>query len=222
MSFRSCVRRVVYGNYTLYVASHQLVHFFLKHLRGGLKVVNHGCAKLRKDVIGADNSITIGKGSLIHKMELYVRGKDNTVEIGKSCIIGHNCSIRIEGNGCNVSIGDGTTMTRDIHICVQEDGMSITIGKDCMFSNNIIVRTSDSHPIYKDGQRINPPAPIVIGNHVWIAPETTILKGVVVGDNCILASKSLLTKSVAESCLVAGLPAKVVKTGVNWTRESLY
>jgi len=222
MSFRSCVRRVVYGNYTLYVASHQLVHFFLKHLRGGLKVVNHGCAKLRKDVIGADNSITIGKGSLIHKMELYVRGKDNTVEIGKSCIIGHNCSIRIEGNGCNVSIGDGTTMTRDIHICVQEDGMSITVGKDCMFSNNIIVRTSDSHPIYKDGQRINPPAPIVIGNHVWIAPETTILKGVVVGDNCILASKSLLTKSVAESCLVAGLPAKVVKTGVNWTREALY
>lgn len=222
MSFRSCVRRVVYGNYTLYVASHQLVHFFLKHLRGGLKVVNHGCAKLRKDVIGADNSITIGKGSLIHKMELYVRGCDNTVEIGKSCIIGHNCSIRIEGNGCNVSIGDETTMTRDIHICVQEDGMSITIGKDCMFSNNIIVRTSDSHPIYKDGQRINPPAPIVIGNHVWIAPETTILKGVVVGDNCILASKSLLTKSVAESCLVAGLPAKVVKTGVNWTRESLY
>lgn len=222
MSFRSCVRRVEYGNYTLYVASHQLVHFFLKHLRGGLKVVNHGCAKLRKDVIGADNSITIGKGSLIHKMELYVRGKDNTVEIGKSCIIGHNCSIRIEGNGCNVSIGDGTTMTRDIHICVQEDGMSITVGKDCMFSNNIIVRTSDSHPIYKDGQRINPPAPIVIGNHVWIAPETTILKGVTIGDNCILASKSLLTKSVAESCLVAGLPAKVVKTGVNWTRESLY
>lgn len=222
MSFRSCVRRVVYGNYTLYVASHQLVHFFLKHLRGGLKVVNHGCAKLRKDVIGADNSITIGKGSLIHKMELYVRGCDNSVEIGKSCIIGHNCSIRIEGNECKVTIGDGTTMTRDIHICVQEDGMSITIGKDCMFSNNIIVRTSDSHPIYKDGQRINPAAPIVIGNHVWIAPETTILKGVTIGDNCILASKSLLTKSVAESCLVAGLPAKVVKTGVNWTRESLY
>lgn len=222
MSFRSCVRRVVYGNYTLYVASHQLVHFFLKHLRGGLKVVNHGCAKLRKDVIGTDNSIIIGKGSLIHKLELYVRGRDNSVEIGKSCIIGHNCSIRIEGNGCNVSIGDGTTMTRDIHICVQEDGMSITIGKDCMFSNNIIVRTSDSHPIYKDGQRINPAAPIVIGNHVWIAPETTILKGVVVGDNCILASKSLLTKSVPESCLVAGLPAKVVKTGVNWTREALY
>lgn len=222
MSFRSCVRRVVYGNYTLYVASHQLVHFFLKHLRGGLKVVNHGCAKLRKDVIGADNSITIGKGSLIHKMELYVRGRDNSVEIGKSCIIGHNCSIRIEGNGCKVTIGDGTTMTRDIHICVQEDGMSITIGKDCMFSNNIIVRTSDSHPIYKDGQRINPATPIVIGNHVWIAPETTILKGVTVGDNCILASRSLLTKSVEQSCLVAGLPAKVVKTGVNWTREALY
>lgn len=222
MSFRSCVRRVVYGNYALYVASHQLVYFFKKRVGGGVKIVNRGCAKLCKDVVGKNNCVYIGEGSLIHKMELYVRGKDNTVEIGKSCIIGHNCSIRIEGNGCNVSIGDGTTMTRDIHICVQEDGMSITVGKDCMFSNNIIVRTSDSHPIYKDGQRINPPAPIVIGNHVWIAPETTILKGVTVGDNCILASKSLLTKSVAESCLVAGLPAKVVKTGVNWTRESLY
>ena len=215
MSFRSYIKRFVYGNYALYVASHQLVHFFRNRVGGSVKVVNHGCTKLCKDVVGNNNSAFIGEGSLIHKMELYVR-------IGKSCIIGHNCSIRIEGNGCKVSIGDGTTMTRDIHICVQEDGMSITIGKDCMFSNNIIVRTSDSHPIYKDGQRINPPAPIVIGNHVWIAPETTILKGVVVGDNCILASKSLLTKSVPESCLVAGLPAKVVKTGVNWTREALY
>ena len=47
---------------------------------------------------------------------------------------------------------------------------------------------------------------------MWIAPETTILKGVVVADNCILASKSLLTKSVAESCLVAGVPAKEIRT----------
>lgn len=222
MSLRSYIKRLVYGNYTLYVVCHRLIHFLRMRTSGNIMVVNRGCAKLRKDIIGVNNSVFIGEGSLIHNMELYVRGTGNEVEIGKSCIIGHNCSIRIEGNGCKVSIGDGTTMTRDIHICAQEDGMSITIGRNCMFSNHIIVRTSDSHPIYKDGQRINPAASVVIGNHVWIAPETTVLKGVVVGDNCILASKSLLTKSVSESSLVAGIPAKVVKTDVNWTREALY
>lgn len=222
MIFRHYINKILSTNYTLYMASHQLVGFFKKRLGGSVKVINHGCTKLCKDVIGKNNVIIIGKGSLIHNMELYVRGSENEVEIGNSCIVGRNCSIRIEGNGCRVTIGDNTTMTRDIHICAQEDGMSITIGRDCMFSNNIIVRTSDSHPIYKEGKRLNHPAPVVIGNHVWVAPETTVLKGVTVGDNCILASKSLLTKSVNESSLVAGIPAKVVKTGVNWTREALY
>ena len=222
MDLRALVRNILKRNFLLYIISHQISHFVKVLTNGSLEVVNHGCTKIRKDVIGKNNKITIGHDSLIHDMDLYIRGMGNEVEIGSSCIIGKNCSIRIEGNGCKVTIGEKTTMTRDIHICVQEDGMFIQIGKDCMFSNNIIVRTSDSHPIYQQGKRLNLPAPVIIGNHVWIAPETTILKGVVVADNCILASKSLLTKSVAESCLVAGVPAKEIRTGVIWTRESLY
>ena len=114
-------------------------------------------------------------------------------------------------------------MTRDVHICAQEDKTMIDIGCDCMFSNNIIIRTSDSHPIFDNtGVRINPAQNVKIGNHVWIAPESTVMKGVIVNDNAIIGSKSLVTKNVPESSLVAGIPAKVIREEVYWTRESLF
>ncbi len=114
-------------------------------------------------------------------------------------------------------------MTRDIHLCVQENNMTIEIGDDCMFSNNIIVRTSDSHPIYNEEEiRVNSPKSVKLGNHVWIAPQTTILKGVTIEENVIIGSKSLVTKDIEANCLCAGVPAKVIKKQIKWTREKLF
>ncbi len=94
-----------------------------------------------------------------------------------------------------------------------------------MFSNHIIVRTSDSHPIYDTltKQRINSPKPVNIGNHVWIAPNTKIMKGAIIPDNCIIGSDTTITKTFSEpNSLIVGRPAKVVRTNVDWTREKLF
>lgn len=114
-------------------------------------------------------------------------------------------------------------MTQIVHINVQEDNMSIELGKDCMLSNNIIIRSSDSHPIYdiESGKRINSAKPVQIGNHVWIAPKTTIAKGSVIGDGSIIGSNTLVTKEIPANSLAVGMPARVVKTNVKWTRERI-
>ena len=145
------------------------------------------------------------------------------IEIGNYCTIGKGCSFWIEGNNSSLKIGAHTSMTQIVHINVQEDNMSIELGKDCMLSNNIIIRSSDSHPIYviESGKRINSAKPVQIGNHVWIAPKTTIAKGSVIGDGSIIGSNTLVTKEIPANSLAVGMPARVVKTNVKWTRERI-
>ena len=54
--------------------------------------------------------------------------------------------------------------------------------------------------------------PITIGNNVYIGTETMILRGVHIGDNVVIGARSLITKDVPSNTVVAGHPAKVIKT----------
>ena len=55
------------------------------------------------------------------------------------------------------------------------------------------------------------PSPVVIGDNVWIGAHSTILAGVTVGKNAVIAAGSVVTKNVPENAVVAGVPAKVIK-----------
>ncbi len=105
-------------------------------------------------------------------------------------------------------------------ICLTfEPNLSLRIGSNCMFAEKLYIRTSDAHTVYdmSTGRIINKGQDINIGNNVWLGYNTTILKGAVIPDNTIVASNSLVNKPFQESnTILAGIPAKVVKTGVNW------
>ena len=58
-------------------------------------------------------------------------------------------------------------------------------------------------------------APIIIGENCWIGTSVRICKGVTIGDNSIVAACSVVTKDVPANCVVAGNPAKIVKTGID-------
>lgn len=63
----------------------------------------------------------------------------------------------------------------------------------------------------------------VIGNHVWIAPNSKIMKGAVIADGCIVGSDTTVAKEFKQpNSLIVGRPARVVKSNVNWTREKLF
>ena len=92
-----------------------------------------------------------------------------------------------------------------------------------MISNNVHIRTSDSHPFFdiQSGKRLNSAKNVYIGRHVWIAPYSAVYKGVHIGEGSITASHSLVTHDIPENVIAAGLPAKIVKTGIRWSREDV-
>ena len=104
------------------------------------------------------------------------------------------------------------------------ESKKITVGNDCMFSNKIQLRTSDSHSILdENAKRINLGGDIEIGNHVWIGNEVMVLKGTTIPDNCIVGARSIVTASLCAppNSIIAGIPARVVKTNINWKRERI-
>jgi Hexapeptide repeat of succinyl-transferase len=90
----------------------------------------------------------------------------------------------------------------------------ITIGNGVAISENVTIRDSDNHTITSHAHTVS--APIHIGNRVWIGMGATILKGVTIGEGAIVAAGAVVTRDVPAHALVAGVPAKVIKTGVSW------
>lgn len=194
----------------------------VKYSWGGV-VENYGVIKIKRYVKGNDNKIVVGNNTRLNGTSFRIVGNNNIIEFGENVNIGKGCSFWAEGNNIRIYVGNHTTFTQKIHVNAQEDNSQILIGDDCMFSNTIIIRTSDSHPIYNsDNIRINPAKSINIGEHVWIAPNTKIMKGVTIGSGSIIGSDTIVTKDLPSNILAVGHPAKVVKTGVRWTRESIF
>lgn len=189
-----------------------------------MKVISKGRVKLRKHIRGKNNKIIIDRGAVLNNTFFRIVGNDNVIKFEDNVIVGPNCSFWMEGDNITINIGCKSTFTRACHINAQESDMSIIIGEDCMFSNYIIVRTSDSHPIYDlvSGKRINKPHSVYIGNHVWIAPKSTIMKGVSIGNNTIIGSNTIVTKSIPANSLAVGQPARVVKNNIRWSRENIF
>ena len=100
------------------------------------------------------------------------------------------------------------------------DGNAITIGEDCMFSGDVEIWNSDTHLITDiEGNPLNhKPAPIHIGNHVWLGKHAKILKGVSIGNNSIIGMSSVVTKNVPNNSIAAGNPARVVRDGISWKK----
>lgn len=174
------------------------------------------------DIVGDRNRITIGEGCIFYNLKFHIRGSDHVIEIGKNCRFTRSGLIWLEDDGCTLSIGQGTTMV-DATLAVTEPGSRIAIGEECMFANDIDVRCGDSHAILDaaSGKRINYAEDVTIGRHVWIAAHTVILKGVTIGENSVIASGAIVTRSCDPGSILAGNPAKVIRSGISWQRERI-
>jgi acetyltransferase-like isoleucine patch superfamily enzyme len=171
------------------------------------------------DIIGDDNQIIIGKGCAFTNVCFRLRGSGHRIEFGENCRVSRGALLWFEDQNGLLQVGSNTTMV-DVHIAVTETGSKVVIGQDCMFANDIDIRTGDSHSVIdlSTGERLNYPDNITIGRHVWIAPHSVILKGVNIGENSIIATGAVVTKSFGSGVIIGGNPAKAIKSGITWSR----
>lgn len=149
---------------------------------------------------GGSQHIVIGDNTIIQRHSIlgcWTRYRDQTftpsISIGNHCNIGEYCHITAINK---IVIGDG-----------------LLTGRFVLISDN-------SHGGLNQEDSLIPPASrrlvskgeVVIGNNVWIGDKATILAGVHIGDNAIIAANAVVTADVPANCLVAGVPAQIIKT----------
>lgn len=138
---------------------------------------------------------------------LIIRGEAN---------IGRGSKISIGKEGI-LTLGNKFTISGNTELICQKE---ITFGDNCLLSWEILMMDTDFHHILNEkGEKINPPKPIKIGNHVWIGCRNTILKGVSIADNTIIAANSTLTHSIINpNCVIGGNGnnIQILKTNINW------
>ncbi len=97
------------------------------------------------------------------------------------------------------------------HACSFLDIGGITIEDDVQIGPRVNL-TSENHPLDPADRKTLLLQPIVIERNAWIGAGATILPGVTVGENAIVAAGSVVSRDVPPNTIVAGIPAKVVKT----------
>ncbi len=112
-------------------------------------------------------------------------------------------------NGRNIFIGDNFTGNYNLTIL---DIREVRIGNHVMIGPNTLI-TTVGHPLTPMGRRqhLGIAKPVTIGNDVWIGGNVTILPGITIGNNVIVAAGAVVTKDIPDNTLVGGVPAKKIK-----------
>lgn len=171
----------------------------------------------RVRVDGERNKVFFGK-DVETDLSISIRGNGNEVLIGARTRI--KGIIDIRGDHHTVTIGEDGNLRGVIITC--REGCGVRIGNDMLASDQVRIRTSDSHSIIdlSTGERTNHANPVTIGDHVWIARGVTVSKGVSLPNDCIVAAQSFVSRSFGEEhILVGGAPARILKTGVTWDKR---
>lgn len=175
---------------------------------------------LRIVFTGRYNEIQIRGGKFID-LSINIHGDNNQIIIKEGASI-NSLTINIEDNNNKIVIGKDVKINGKTELAAIE-GTTIILGDDCLLSANITVRTGDSHSITDlAGRRTNPSQSVSFGNHVWIGNSVLIFKGARVGSFSMIGGGSVVPgKDFPDHSLIAGNPAKIVKTDINWAYERL-
>ena len=111
----------------------------------------------------------------------------------------------ITGPG-RIRIGDDVFINSGVRI---ESQRSVTIGTGTMIAYGVVITDTDSHGIGGNPTRIEP---VTIGDGCWIGARAIILPGVAIGRRAVVAVGAVVTRDVPEDALVAGVPARLIRT----------
>ncbi len=107
-----------------------------------------------------------------------------------------------------VTLGQRTFVNTNVKF---EDVAPIEIGDDCQIGMEVMFVTS--HHDFRDGRisKVPEPRKIVVGDRCWIGARATILPGVEIASDCVIAAGAVVTRSVSEAGVYAGVPARKIR-----------
>lgn len=143
-------------------------------------------------------------GGSIKCGRLFLRCKTIPIEVGA----GKNGSLVL---GERVFINTGATVVAN---------HSIVVGDDCLIGDLVAIFDTDHHPM--EPSHPTRSAPVRLGANVWVGRSAMILPGVTIGDHSVIAAGSIVTSNVPAKTLMAGVPARPIRTldiPDGWRRE---
>ena len=169
---------------------------------------------LRVKIILSLKGIKSGENCEYFGVPYFHRDPFSSIIIGQNCrfrsghtsnLIGvnHKCIISTHSKDARIIIGDncgfsGTTIGA---------AAEIIIGNNVLVGANAIITDFDWH-----SDRSNThPQPVIIKDNVWIGVNSTILKGVTIGENSVIGANSLVVKDIPANVIAGGNPCKVLK-----------
>lgn len=160
--------------------------------------------------------LTIGRqniGTLDHKHVRSIWEVRGEVILDGKVSLGSGSRITVASDAV-LRLGDNFSMSGNSSLVCQKN---ISFGNDCLLSWDILVMDSDFHKILNmQGETINAPSPIRIGNHVWIGCRSTILKGVQVADHSVIAAGAVITKTLPDAHSIYGGNNLKLKNNIDW------
>lgn len=136
------------------------------------------------------------------------------VEFRGPANIGHGSKLSVSGK---LKLGKNFKITAESSVVAAKE---IVIGDDVLFSWDVLVLDTDFHPVLDaEGKRLNPDAPVVIGDRVWVGCRALLLKGVRLADGVVIAAGSVVSRPVErENSVAGGSPAAVIRENITWQR----
>jgi acetyltransferase-like isoleucine patch superfamily enzyme len=110
----------------------------------------------------------------------------------------HVCAFR----GARIRIGE-QSLLNGCHLSAKRE---LVLGRRVLVGPGARVFDSDQHDL--DAERLERIAPVAIGDHVWIAADATVLRGVRIGEHAVIGTRSLVTRDVPPHTLAYGEPAE--------------
>ena len=172
------------------------------------RVIIKGLSHIRT---GGPLQIGMGYVGFMHRYDITYINVQGQIEFLGKYSIGKGCRFDI-GKDSVVEFGEGQITANSTFVIMH----GLRIGNGCTISWGCQFLDEDFHEITFAG-KAKKDNRIVIGDHVWIGANVTVLKGSRIPNGCVVAAGSVVTKVFEqENCLIGGNPAKVIKENVTW------